>query len=285
MTVRNAVEQANRPGVGALVEQYRGDFTLVLPSHIKADQWIRVAQGALRRDPKLARAAKANPGSLLSSLLRCAHLGLEPGDTFHLVPFGTEVTGITDYTGEIELMYRAGEVVSVVAELVHKGDTFIWSPGRLDDQIPARWEGPMTRPHHDVDWFGDRGEMVGVYAYGILRSGAISRVVVMGHDEVMKHKSVSKSAGSADSPWKKWPGSMWLKTVVHELRKWVPTSAEYRTEVLRAEAAIAEVAADRPELPIPGGDEDYIEGEVIDDEPPTEVDQNGELPLPQGDGT
>src|SRR5262245_27855222 len=191
VTVRNAVATREAPGVGALVEQYRGDFSLVLPSHLKPEQWIRVAQGVLRRDAKLAKVAKANPGSLLSALLRCAHLGLEPGDTYHLVPFGNEVVGITDYTGEIELIYRAGAVIKVEAQVVHERDTFDYRPCEMD------------RPLHEVDWFGDRGEMIGVYAYGVFDSGAASRVVVMGVAEIEKVKAESRTANQKDSPWKK----------------------------------------------------------------------------------
>lgn len=269
MTVRNAVEKAEKPGPGALVKQYESDFSLVLPSHIKVDQWVRVAQGVLRRDPKLAKAALANPGSFLSAMLRCAHLGLEPGETYHLVAFGNEVTGITDYKGEIELIYRAGEVVKVEAQVVHDNDQFDYRPGEMD------------RPIHSPNWFGDRGEMVGAYAYGVMRSGAVSRVVVMGREEIEKHRAVSRSANAKDSPWQKWEPAMWLKTVVKQLRNWVPSSAEYRSEMLRSEARATDVGE---ALPFPvdtlNGD-DVIDGEVVED-PPAEVDANGELPVAEG---
>ena len=138
MTVRNAVAEVEKPGVGALVEKYKGDFSLVLPPHINADQWVRVAQGVLRREPKTAKVALANPGSLLSALLRCAHLGLEPGDTFHLVPFGNEIVGITDYTGEIELMYRTGTVAKVEAQVVKDLDIFRVSVEDITSELVLR---------------------------------------------------------------------------------------------------------------------------------------------------
>jgi recombination protein RecT len=267
MTVRNAVATVEKPGPGALVAQYKSDFSLVLPSHLQADQWVRVAQGSLRRDPKLARVALANPGSLLSALLRCAHLGLEPGDTFHLVPFGNEVVGITDYTGEIELIYRAGAIAKVEAQVVYSKDVFEYRPGEMD------------RPQHEVDWFGDRGELIGVYAYGVFHSGAVSRVVVMSKADIDQVKAVSKTARQKDSPWQVWPDRMWLKTVVKQLRKWVPSSAEYRSEVLRAEATAVDAAATMalPEGDLPfDEDDDIIDGEVIEDEP--QVDADGVLP-------
>jgi recombination protein RecT len=265
MTVRTAVEKAAQPGAGALVEQYRESFTTVLPTHANPDQWIRVAQGVQRRDPKLAKAARANPGSLLSALLDCARLGLEPGDTYHLVPFGNEVTGITDYTGEIELIYRAGAVAKVEAQVVHAKDIFEYRPGEMD------------RPRHEADWFGDRGELIGAYAYGVFKDGAVSRVIVMGKTEIEQHRDVNRSSGGKDSPWVKWPASMYLKTVAKQLRKWVPSSAEYRSEVLRSEAAVAQLAAngDLPELPAPNVDDDTIDAEVVDDAAEAPVDEDG----------
>jgi recombination protein RecT len=263
MTVRQAVAEREKPGPGALVAQYKADFSLVLPSHLDTDQWIRVTQGALRRDPKLAQVALRNPGSLLSALLKCAHLGLEPGDTFHLIPFGNEVVGITDYTGEIELIYRAGAVEKVEAQVVRSKDHFSYRPGEMD------------RPVHEPDWFGDRGDLIGVYAYGVFPSGAASRVVLMNRNDIEAVKAVSKTANQKDSPWNRWPESMWLKSSIHQLRKWVPSSAEYRSEVLRAEATAGE-AARRMDLPtgdLPFDDGDVIDGEVVEDEP----DENGEV--------
>lgn len=76
-----------------LIERYCGDFATVLPSHIKAETWVRVAQGVLRRNDKLAVIAQRNPGSFMAALLECARLGLEVGDTFHLVPSATRSSG------------------------------------------------------------------------------------------------------------------------------------------------------------------------------------------------
>ncbi len=267
MSVRTAVAEVEKPGPGALVAQKRDEFALVLPSHLKADQWVRVAQGVVRRDPKLAKVALANPASLLSALLHCAHLGLEPGETFHLVPFGNEIVGITDYTGEIELMYRTGTVAKVEAQVVKSKDGFVYLPKTMD------------RPDHEVDWFGDRGDLIGVYAYALFKDGAVSRVVVMGETEIAPIRAMSKNRPL----WEKHPEASWLKTAVHQLRKWVPTSAEYRSEVLRAEAS-AGVAAEHMGLP-PGSsayDDDVIDGEVVEDETP-DVDPNGELPIETGE--
>lgn len=253
-TVTNAVAKRDT-GPGALIKQYSSDFATVLPSHIKADTWVRVAQGVLRRDEKLARAAAANPGSFLGAMLECARLGLEVGDTFHLVPIGGEILGITDYTGEIELIYRAGAVSSVKAEVVHEGDQFEYSPD-------------MDRPRHKVEWFGDRGEMIGAYAYAIFKDGATSRVVVMNKRQIEQLKAVNKlnASNRPDNPWVKWTDRMWLKSVVKQLAKWVPSSPEHLQHALAAAAAAEHVKVDisTPGPSLPPADVSHLgDGEQV----------------------
>src|SRR5258707_10856782 len=176
--------------------------------------------GSLRRQPKLAAAAGRNPASFMAALSECARLGLVPGDTFHLVPFedrrsGTvEITGIVDYTGEIELIYRAGAVASVKAEIVCQRDAF-------------RFTTDMDRPEHAPDWFGERGELIGAYAYAVMKDGATSKVIVYSKAEIDKVRAGSKTSRE-DSPWNQWNDRMALKTGLHRLAHFVPTSAEYR---------------------------------------------------------
>jgi recombination protein RecT len=260
---------------GESVEQlrrYAQDFATVLPSHLDAKQWLRLAEGLLRRDPTLAAVSIANPASFFAALLECARLGLVPGDTYHLIAFGRDVVGITDYKGEIELMYRAGMVQSIVCEVVYERDLFRFKPGD-------------EKPDHTVDWFdSDRGRMKGVYA---------SRVAILNRGEVEAIKAVSKTAKRPDSPWNKWEDRMWRKTALKQLTAWVPSSAEFRTEQLRAESAAIALPSgfgqiaptpDFPELPagpqIPVEQENVntVTGEVLDRPAP-----QGQEPAPDAE--
>lgn len=241
----------------AMVQQYAGDFAAVLPSHIKAETWVRLAQGALRRDRNLAKAAASDPGSLMSALLEAARLGLEPGTPeFYLTPRGNKVLGITGWKGEIELIYRAGAVSSVIAEVVYSNDGFDYQPGH-------------GTPNHTVDWFGDRGSVRGAYAYAVMKDGAISKVAVVGPAEIKRAMDASGTATSSHSPWKTDYAAMVLKTAVHRLASWVPSSAEYRREQLRAMVEADTVRSEMPgqtvmpDLP-DGVDEDgVIDAEVV----------------------
>lgn len=238
----NAVAQRDNSPAG-LIEQYRDDLALVAPSHVNPDKLYRTMIGLLRGNDGLARAAAGNPGSFIAAVFECAELGHRPGDTYHFVPFGGKVNGIEDYKGEIERMYRAGAVVSVKAEIVYANDSYEYD------------ETTMQVPQHRRNRFAgksERGRMVGVYAYAVMRGGALSRVVEMGEEEVMEHKAASKGGQGTDSPWNKWPRSMWLKTAVHELAKWVPTSNEYLTDQARAQGEMLR-AASKPTSAPPAG--------------------------------
>ncbi len=263
-TVTAAVEKRDS-GPAEIIRQSRGWFATIVPSHVDANAFVALAVAQLRKNPKLEAAAQRNPQSFMAALSECARLGLVPGDTFHLVPFedrrnGTvEITGITDYTGEIELMYRAGAVASVKAEIVYSRDHF-------------RFTTDMDRPDHAPDWFGDRGELIGAYAYAVMKDGATSKVVVYSKAQIDEVKAVSKTSGRSDSPWQQWYDRMALKTVLHRLEHFVPTSAEYRREQLRAAAEVAQqvngaqvtTAAPAPAA-APGYAADIADAEIVDE--------------------
>lgn len=260
-TVAQAAEEQQQSAL-VVIERYQNTLGSLLPSHIKPETFVRLSQGALRRNKDLARIANTGPGfeSFLHALMDAARLGHEPGtDQYYLVPFGSEITGIEGYRGVIERMYRAGAVSSVKAELVKTNDTFLWKPNEMD------------KPVHDVDWFGDRGPTIGAYAYANMKDGGISRVVVINQEYIEKVRKESKGSTRADSPWIKWEDAMVLKTVAHRLEPWVPTSAEYRREQLRAiaEADVIRQQQPTPALPpppAPAKPQDIHDADVVDDQ-------------------
>lgn len=241
-TVREGAEQvSNALTIYTDVQTYRDSFAAVLPSHLQgtADTYVRLATSLLRSNTYLAKVAQQNPQSALRALLKGASLGLTPGETFDLIPFGGRnpaVVGAVRYTGLIELMFRAGAVNAVKAEIIYEKDSFNYQPG-------------MARPLHVVDWFADRGPMIGAYAYADMKGGGTSQVVVMNRAQIERIRDGSPSwryeDKRKDSPWTTWPDRMWLKTVIHQLRKWVPISTEYITaQVEAAERGRARAAAD-----------------------------------------
>src|SRR5690606_725295 len=69
------------------------------------------------------------------------------------------------------------------------------------------------------------------------------RVVIVDRDYIERVKRQSRGSDKPDSPWVRWEEAMILKTVVHRLEPWAPTSVDD----LRA----AHVAPDAPAVSAP----------------------------------
>ncbi len=210
-TVGQAVEQ-----VTAVPKMISADtFAQVLPQHLGAEKFTRWALTLLKR-PDLAIVTQTDAGrlSIMSALMDCASQGLEPGRTYHLVPFKGVVTGIVDYKGEVELIWRAVQR-PVIASLVYTKDEFAI-------------RGANIPPLHEGDWFAadGRGAVKGGYAYVDYGQQLYSLVVYMSEQDFLRHRGKAQTK----NVWDEWPEAMRLKTLVHQLRKWVPWSAEVRQQ-------------------------------------------------------
>lgn len=260
----------------AMVAEYRNDFATVLPTHVRPDTFVRVAQGALKRGKKpqgsqqteLEIAAGNNPGLFMAALLDAARLGLEPGtEQFYLTPRRNkgqlEILGIVGWQGYVELMYRAGAVATVVARVVRENDDYRYDEGV--DEVPV---------HKYPKFAGEkvRGKLIGVYAYARMTTGAVSQVIELGDEDIEKIKKSSQGSNSDYSPWTTHTEAMWLKSAVRQLAKWVPTSAERIAPGKQPVPVVAERDdLPAPSLPAPAGglDEhhvDYGTGEIVDAE-------------------
>jgi recombination protein RecT len=292
-TVSQAVEKKTS-GPVAIMWTKRKHFRAVLPASVDVEAFLGTAAGALYAsedpDPRkltLMQCAQASPDSLFVAMMRCAALGHLPGtDEFYLTPRKIkgvpQVLGIEGYRGVVERMYRSGAVAKVVVREVCAKDPFRYVEGV--DAVPVHEIG--GRGTTGADFFGatgsrDRGQMVGAYAYAELTTGAISRVVILTRDDVF----AAREAGGwrpddQYSPWSRLDAgkdhpefqgrSMWWKTAAKRLEPWVPTSAEYRREQLRASAAAADQAAMRervPDLPPEGNGrpQDIHDAEIVEE--------------------
>lgn len=269
-TVTQAVAQ-RETGVLNIIKANQTKIAPVLPNHIDVETFVGLATGALFRDPKLMQAATNNPGAMMNALMRCASLGHQPGtEEFYLVPRRNkknrnlpEIQGIEGYRGIVERMYRSGAVASVIVREVCAHDQFRYVEGEMDR--PKHSFGATEHATTGAEFFGaagrrDRGDMVGVYAYAILTTGAVSRVVLLDKDDVMAAKAAGDGGDSDYSPWNRLDAgiehpelrgrSMWWKTAARRLEPWVPTSAQYRLELARAAAeAYRGVNAPKQESP------------------------------------
>lgn len=283
-------QRENRPPTPyqIVTKEMAPELSAMLPTHIASEAWLRIAAGALKKGKieangrtDLENAAANNPAAFVAALRQAASLGLQPGTEEYWFTTvrnwrnqnKTEILGIVGYQGYVELMYRAGAVESVVVEVVYSTDTFTYVRGR------------DTRPIHESDWDSDeRGELRLAYAYAIMKGGATSKVVVLNKHDIAKIRAKSASwaydqkNNKETSPWTTDPDAMWLKSAARQLRKWVPTSASYITERIRATRAADDPTPTVPDVhaqsQVPLGHqvqiddpEDVIEGEVMEDAP------------------
>lgn len=240
-TTTNAPAVNGKPTLAQLIQQMRPEIARALPAQMNADRMARIAMTVLRQTPALAR---TTPESFLGALLTASQLGLEPGPTgeAYLVPYGNVCTFIPGYRGLIKLARNSGQLRDIWAEVVFSNDTFKYSLGLHRDLV-----------HEPA--IGDRGKPVYVYAAAELVDGG-RPFVVMSYDEVEAIRGRSKAGRSG--PWVTDWAAMAKKTVIKQLMKWLPLSAEVNAAVSLDGAVRTEIGALDDITPT------FIDGEVDD---------------------
>ncbi len=233
-------------------EGMKNQWSLVLPKCLTADRLARVALTQVRKNPKLA---SCNQGSVLSSLMTCAELGIEPnGRHAHLIPYGQECTLIIDYKGLVELAMRSGKISRIHADIVCKNDTIKIHNGIIS---------------HEVNPLDDRGEMVGAYAMCAFVDGT-EKHEYMSKREIDAVKDRSRAGKSG--PWVTDYNEMSKKTVFRRMSKWLPLSPEIMDSIERdadrietvSGTASAPVYMEAPQFEAPAADGDVIDAEHTD---------------------
>jgi len=206
-----------------LLSKQKEQFALALPKHLNADRFVRVALTAFNKTPRLMECTTA---SVLSCLMDCAQLGLEPDNVLgraYLIPYrnkegGTQCTLQIGYKGLVDLAYRSGQVDSIDAFAVHMNDKFTLTLGLSPniEHVPA-----LTDP----------GSLKGVYAVASLKGSTKPKFVYMTKEEVESIRKRSRAGN--DGPWATDYEEMAKKTAVKRLAKMLPISAEFNDAVSR----------------------------------------------------
>ncbi len=251
-----------------LLKKQEGQIALALPKHLTPERFTRVALTIINKSPKLAQ---CTPTSLLSCIMDCAALGLEPdGRRAHLIPYGDKCTLIIDYKGLVELAMNSGNISNIHADVVCDSDGFEYNMG----QITA----------HKIDFRKPRGNMYAAYAIVTMKDGT-TKHEVMSKDEVDAIRKRSKASGSG--PWVTDYNEMAKKTVFRRASKWLSLSPELREKLEKDDEPLNEPKIARPvfdepkgflELPVETAPEPVKEP-VKEQEPVAET-----APLPPTDG-
>ena len=202
----------------------------VLPGKVGVDRFMRVALGAMSRQPRLF---DCTTESLVKSMLDAAELGLEPSGLMgqaYLVPHRntragtTEATLIIGYRGLAELARRSGQVANVEARVVRQRDQFQVSYGTTPSithvpYLPGLMGAPA--PGADDAPVDGAGPFLACYAVLTMKDGT-TVIDVMTQAEVDAIRKRSRSG--QDGPWVTDYQEMARKTVLRRALKWAPVS-------------------------------------------------------------
>jgi len=191
------------------LQKMQPQFKAALPSHVSVEKFQRVLVTAVQQNPALLNADRR---SLYASSMKAAQMGLLPdGREGAIVTFKDQAQFMPMIGGVMKLVRNSGELASIDAQIVYSKDKFTYRPGL--DAVPM----------HEPDWFGERGDVIGVYAVARMKDGA-TYVEIMNRQQVDKVRNVSRAKDSG--PWVTWWDEMARKTAIRRLAKRLPLSTD-----------------------------------------------------------
>ena len=214
---KNAIEfreYINKP-------QIKGQLAAALPKWLSPDRMLRVLMTEMMKNPKLFDCTRE---SVLSAVIQCAQLGLEPVlGRAYLVPYKSVCQFIPGYQGLIDLARRSGTISDVYAEVVYDNDEF--------DLLLGSERKIHHRPYYLLG-HEDHGSPIGAYCIWILKDGT-QHPSYMPINQIYKRRNASPSwkYSGEKSIWGLWPEEMIKKTVVKHSAKFVPASIEFMEAV------------------------------------------------------
>lgn len=220
------------------LETYRPVIAALLPAHISEQHFVATVANACRKNPDLWA---CDPSSVLAGALRAAQLGLELNDErnlCYLIPRGKQATFQVGYGGVMELARRATPGLTFTGRAVYPNDEFDLDYGREQQLIhkPA---------------MGDRGGEA--YAWYVVARFPDGHTIVeaLTREDVEYHRSFSKQPNG--QMWTKSYDAAALKSCVHQIKRWLPASAELAKAVESDDQVLtlASLAAEVDEVDLP----------------------------------
>jgi recombination protein RecT len=197
-------------------DAFQDSLKAVLPRHLTREKFIKTVLIATSKNPRLMECTR---DSFLKAVITSAELGLDCTGTLgqaYLVPFKNGKSGnyecqmIPGYQGLIDLVYRAGQVKYIDAQVVCENDKFRFSLGT----------NPFIEHEPELD---DRGKIRAVYAVAEI-DGQKPKIEVMSLSEVKAIQDRSKAKNNG--PWVTDFNEMARKTVLRRIIKYLPKSVE-----------------------------------------------------------
>ena len=215
-------------------DNIKKQFQMAVPKWLSVDRLLRVFFTAAMKNPGILDCTLE---SILSSVMQCAQLGLEPVlGRAYLIPYNNsknidgkwvkvkELQFQAGYQGLVDLARRSNEIKDIYAKVVYEKDEFIIEYGTDRKLTHKPWLG------------SDPGDPIGAYAVWEHKTG-IKSFEFMPLHEIFKRRDRSqgylaaKKYNKDDNPWIQWPEEMMTKTVVKHSSKMQPASIEFMQAV------------------------------------------------------
>lgn len=245
---------AARPqdGIQRLLQHAWPRIEQVMPKHMSSERLYQLAISTINQTPRLAECDSA---SLLSCVMKCSALGLEPSAVdglgrAYILPFRNkgrmQATFIIGYKGLIDLARRSGQLRSIHAQAVYEGDEFDY----WEDELGQHFS---FRPNRAADHSPERLTDVYVTAQ-LVNGGRVFEHMTKAEVDAIRKRSRSANNG----PWVTDYEAMALKTVIRRSARYLPMSTEAQEAVAADETTpdysgvispvIEPVAAPEPEI-------------------------------------
>lgn len=193
----------------------------VMPKKMSPDRMFQLAVSAYNTTPMLAQCSVV---SMLSCVMKCASLGLEPSAVdglgrAYILPYRNRKTNsyeaqmIIGYRGMIDLARRSGELVSIHAQAVYQGDQY----DHWEDESGQHFRFVAADVEHAPDRLTD------VYVCAHLKDeGFVFETMTRREVDAVRARSRASQTG----PWVTDYEAMALKTVIRRSFRYLPVSVE-----------------------------------------------------------
>lgn len=238
--------------------KFRAQVMQALPPRMKGEKTVDYfcsgIYSAVRRNPSLV--TDCDPSTLYKAAIEAAERGLrvDNGEAW-LVPYKRAVTMQIGYKGAIKLAKQAG-ILMIDAQPVYANDKCHISLGT------------MPGIEHTPAMSGDRGYLLGVYAWVRMSEGEPPLIEWMPKQEIDK---VRNSGPSANSPaWKTWYDEMARAKVLKRVAKRVPA---------KDELDLAHELRDADDMTIDGEAEEFLP--IVGETEPRQIEQSADQTFDQ----
>lgn len=205
----------------------------VLPASVSQERFHAILVSHFNKTPRLF---ECTDDSIARAVVQMAELNLEPTGAIgqaSIIPYGSEATLVIEYGGYITLAHRSGRVRSIYAREVYDKDHYVVKRGTHEsiDHVPYE-----LNPEIEND---SRGELLEAYSVIHYTNGGFQFETVDRKQIAAIKAKLGDRVYHKDSPWVVHEASMWCKSAIRKLQKYVPKDifekAPLMAEVMRDE--------------------------------------------------